>query len=213
MPASVLQRIIQTGIVPVIKIDSPEKAIGLGAALQAGGLDVAEITFRTDAAPESIRRLCSELPATLVGAGTVIDVEQAAQAIDSGAAFIVSPGYSDDIIEYCRSRNVLVIPGVNTPSGVQHGITRGVELFKLFPAEVSGGVRMIDALRGPFPQARFLPTGGINMDNVADYMRRPNVAAVGGSWMVPPDLVSIEDWDSITRLTQLAIDAAGIQHD
>ncbi|AFG37909.1 bifunctional 4-hydroxy-2-oxoglutarate aldolase/2-dehydro-3-deoxy-phosphogluconate aldolase [Spirochaeta africana] len=209
MSTSVLERIVASGIVPVIKIDSPEKVLGLGRALQAGGLAVAEITFRTDSAAASIQRMAAELPETLVGAGTVINRSQAEQAVAAGASFIVSPGYTDEVVEYCQEQNVLVIPGINTPTGVQYGISRGIQLFKLFPAEISGGVRMLDALRGPFPQASFLPTGGINMDNVADYIRRPNVVAVGGSWMVPPDLVAIEDWDSITRLSQLAVAAAG----
>ncbi|THB65536.1 MAG: bifunctional 4-hydroxy-2-oxoglutarate aldolase/2-dehydro-3-deoxy-phosphogluconate aldolase [Spirochaetaceae bacterium] len=207
MSNSALEKITATGIVPVVTIDSPEKVIGLGKALHIADISIAEITFRTAAAAESIRRLNKEMPEILVGAGTIVNINQAKQAIEAGAQFIVSPGYSDDIVKFCRDNDILVVPGVTTPTEVQYGLSQNVEIFKLFPAEISGGVKMLDALKGPFPQAKFIPTGGINQNNAADYIRRPNVLAVGGSWMVPPDLVSIEDWDSITRLGQLAVAA------
>ncbi len=207
MSNPILQRLIQHKAVPVVKIESAAHADGLGKALLKGDLPVAEITFRTDAAAKSINILAEKHPDILVGAGTIINPEQAEKAIKAGARFIVCPGYTDEVVEYCRKRHILVVPGVATPTEVQYGLSKGIQLFKLFPAEISGGVRLLDSLRGPFPQVQFIPTGGINMDNAADYMRRENVIAVGGSWMVPSDLIAIEDWDSITRLAQLALQA------
>ena len=205
--ADMHETIRNIGIVPVIKIDSPEQALPLGKALLAGGLPVAEITFRTAAGEEGIRILSSQLPQLLVGAGTITSVEAARRAIDAGAKFIVSPGYSDDVVEYCIQRNVTIYPGVNNPSEIQSAMRRGLSVLKFFPAEASGGVDMLDALSGPFPTLRFMPTGGIGMHNLASYIRKPYIVACGGSWMVKSDLINEGRWDEITRLSREAVAA------
>lgn len=193
------------GIVPVIKIDSPEQALPLGKALMAGGLPVAEVTFRTAAGEEGIRILSAELPGMLVGGGTILSVDAAKRAIDAGAKFIVSPGYSDEVVTYCMERNVPVYPGVTNPSQIQAAIRHGLTVLKFFPAEASGGIAMLDALSGPFPTIRFMPTGGIGMHNIADYIRKPYIVACGGSWMVKSDLINQGRWDEISRLCREAV--------
>jgi 2-dehydro-3-deoxyphosphogluconate aldolase / (4S)-4-hydroxy-2-oxoglutarate aldolase len=195
-----LQRIKNIGIIPVVKLNDAGKAKELAAALVKGHIPCAEITFRTPAAEESIRVISGELPETLVGAGTVISAELAKKAIDAGARFIVSPGFNPEVVDYCLSRNVPIIPGVNNPSNIEAALGKGLEVLKFFPAEASGGVAMLDALAGPFPQVQFMPTGGVGPSNLADYIRRPNVLAVGGSWMVKPGMIDSDDWNGIEKL-------------
>lgn len=201
----ILEKLGTIGLVPVVKIDDASKACGLAAALIAGGLPCAEVTFRTEAAADAIKNISKAYPQMLVGAGTVINVELAKKAIEAGAKFIVSPGFSPDVVDYCISQNVPIVPGVNNPSGVEAGLAKGLTTLKLFPAEASGGVNMLSSLAGPFPQVKFMPTGGIGMKNLADYAKCSNVHAIGGSWMVKADLIDNENWDEITRLCKEAV--------
>jgi 2-dehydro-3-deoxyphosphogluconate aldolase/(4S)-4-hydroxy-2-oxoglutarate aldolase len=195
-----LRKIRNIGIVPVVKLNDAQNAKRLGAALVKGRIPCAEITFRTAAAEESIRILSGESPELLVGAGTVINAELAKKAIEAGARFIVSPGFDPAVVDYCLSRGVPILPGVNNPSNIEDALGKGLDLLKFFPAEASGGVAMLDALAGPFPQVQFMPTGGIGPGNLADYIRRPNVFAVGGSWMVPSGMIESGDWEGVETL-------------
>jgi 2-dehydro-3-deoxyphosphogluconate aldolase/(4S)-4-hydroxy-2-oxoglutarate aldolase len=195
------------GLVPVIKIEDAKNAVPLGTALTAGGIPVAEVTFRTAAAEDSIRAMVAECPGLLVGAGTVINVELAKKAITAGAKFIVSPGFNPATVDYCLERGVPVLPGASNPSLIEAGLEKGLDVFKFFPAEASGGVAMIDALAAPFGAIKFVPTGGIDAANVGDYIKRDAVLAVGGSWMVKADLVAAGKWDDIRALCETAVAA------
>lgn len=201
----VFAKIKETKLVPVVKINDAKDAIPLGKALVAGGLPVAEITFRTDAAEESIRKLAAELPGLLVGAGTVLTTDQVDRAMDAGARFIVSPGFNPRIVDYCIAKKIPVIPGINSPSQVEMGIERGLTILKFFPAEASGGIQMLKALAGPYVGVKYIPTGGISADNLAAYLKLPCVFACGGSWMVKDELISSGQFDEITRLTAEAV--------
>jgi 2-dehydro-3-deoxyphosphogluconate aldolase / (4S)-4-hydroxy-2-oxoglutarate aldolase len=206
-----LDRIGEIGIVPVIKIegsgraDIAAKALGLGRALVSGGIPVAEVTFRTAAAPDAIEAMASELPGLLVGAGTVTSVELARSAAAAGAEFVVCPAWDEAVVDFCLGRGIPVLPGTSGPDGVARGLAKGLEAVKFFPAEASGGVAMLDALAGPFASMRFVPTGGIDASNVGAYARRAQVLAVGGSWMVKGDLVEAGDWKGIERLCREAV--------
>jgi len=202
---STLARLGEIGLVPVIKIDDASKATGLAAALLDGGLPCAEITFRSDAAADAIRAIAKAYPEMLVGAGTVINTELAQKAVDSGAKFIVAPGFNPSVVDWCLARKIPILPGVNNPSDIELCLERGLDALKFFPAEASGGVAMLDALAGPFGQVSFMPTGGIDQRNLADYARRSNVLAVGGSWMVKAELIKNEDWPAITALCREAL--------
>ena len=200
-----LQRLGEIGIVPVIRLESARRAAGLGRALVAGGLPVAEVTFRTAAAEDSIRAMCAEVPELIVGAGTVLSADQAARAVRAGARFIVSPAYVREVVDYCLEQGIPVLPGVVNPDGVAMGLAQGLEVLKFFPAGVSGGTGMLDALAGPFGSVKFIPTGGIDANNLGDYARRPNVLAIGGSWMVRSEYVETENWSGIERLCREAV--------
>jgi 2-dehydro-3-deoxyphosphogluconate aldolase/(4S)-4-hydroxy-2-oxoglutarate aldolase len=202
---TLLQRVSEIGLVPVIKLDSAKKAVGLGQALVKGGIPIAEVTFRTAAAEESIRAMSQEIPGLIVGAGTVITVDQVERAVRAGAKFIVSPAYVDSVVDYCVERDIPVLPGVVSPDGVAKGVNRGLEVMKFFPAGASGGTTMLDALAGPFGAVKFVPTGGIDASNVSSYARRSNVLAIGGSWMVRADLVEAENWSAIEALCRDAV--------
>jgi 2-dehydro-3-deoxyphosphogluconate aldolase/(4S)-4-hydroxy-2-oxoglutarate aldolase len=203
-----LATIRQTGIVPVIKLERAADALALGKALLEGGLPVAEVTFRTAAAPEAIRILRAEYPGLLVGAGTVLTPAQADTALAAGAAFAVTPGFNPRVVDHCQSRGLVVIPGVNAPSQVELGLERGLTLLKFFPAEASGGVKMLKALHGPYAEVSFLPTGGVEPANLASYLALPYVAAVGGSWMVPEHLLSAGRLAEVAALCAEAVRAA-----
>ena len=190
---------------PVIKLDSATKAIGLGRALVKGGIPVAEVTFRTAAAEDSIRAMNSELPGLLVGAGTVLTAGQAERAMAAGARFIVSPAFVDEVVDCCLERGVPVLPGIVNPDGVVRSLAKALEVVKFFPAGPSGGIAMLDALAAPFGGIKFLPTGGIDASNLSDYACRPHVHAIGGSWMVNAELVEAEDWGRIERLCREAV--------
>jgi 2-dehydro-3-deoxyphosphogluconate aldolase/(4S)-4-hydroxy-2-oxoglutarate aldolase len=202
---TLLQRVGEIGLVPVIRLDSARRAVGLGKALVQGGIPVAEVTFRTAAAEEAIRAMSAELPELLVGAGTVLTVDQAEAAIQAGARFIVSPCYVDAVVDYCLERKVPVLPGVVNPDGVAKGLARGLDVLKFFPAGASGGTAMLDALAGPFGSVKFIPTGGIDAGNLANYARRANVLAIGGSWMVRPELVEAENWEAVQAICREAV--------
>jgi 2-dehydro-3-deoxyphosphogluconate aldolase/(4S)-4-hydroxy-2-oxoglutarate aldolase len=187
------------GLVPVIKIDRPEDAVPLAHALLDGGLGCAEITFRTAAAAESIRRIADEARNMLVGAGTVLSVEHAEQAVEAGAQYIVSPGFDPTIVEWCQARKVPVLPGVVTPTEINMALARGLSLLKFFPAEEVGGARTLKALYGPYREVKFIPTGGIKPANLPEYLALPNVVACGGSWMATAEMLSGGQFAEIAR--------------
>lgn len=196
--------VLRRRIIPVVVIDELETAIPLAEALSAGGLPVAEVTLRTEAAAEAIRRVAAETE-ILVGAGTVVRPEQVDEAVEAGARFIVTPGFSARVVERCRELDVLVIPGVATATEVIEALVEGLDLLKLFPAEAAGGVALLRALQGPFPGVRWIPTGGLSASNAVSYLALPSVAAVGGSWMVAPELIAARDFAAVTRLAREAV--------
>jgi 2-dehydro-3-deoxyphosphogluconate aldolase/(4S)-4-hydroxy-2-oxoglutarate aldolase len=200
--AESLQKI---GIVPVIKIDDPARAVPLAQALIKGGIPCAEITFRTAQGDEAIRRIKAEVPDILVGAGTVLTAEQVDRAVDAGAAFAVSPGFNPATVERCREKGIPIFPGCSTPSDVEIALEAGLTDLKFFPAEQAGGLDYIKALCGPFPQVRFMPTGGINASNIASYLAFEKILACGGSWMVAADLLNAGNYEGITALCKEAV--------
>ena len=192
------------GVVPVVVLDDAEQAVPTAKALLKGGINAMEITFRTAAAKASIAKVAAEVPEMIVGAGTVVNVEQLHDAVEAGAKFIVSPGSDADVISEAAKLGVAMIPGVVTPSEIIMGLKLGVKVFKFFPAETFGGLKTLKALSGPFPQIKFNPTGGISQANAADYFKNPKVLAVGGSWMVSKDMVNAGDFDGITEKSAAA---------
>jgi 2-dehydro-3-deoxyphosphogluconate aldolase/(4S)-4-hydroxy-2-oxoglutarate aldolase len=201
----VLHTLGDLGLVPVVKIERVEDAVDLAGALLAGGLPCAEITFRTEAAEEAIRRICSSLPDMLVGAGTVLSVDQAERAVSAGAQFIVSPGFNQKVVDWCLENEIAVTPGVLTPTEIEMARERGLEILKFFPAEAMGGITTLKAIGAPYGDVKFVPTGGINRDNLAGYLALPNVHCCGGSWLVKANLISAGKFDEITQLTQDAM--------
>lgn len=195
------QRLQQIKIVPVIAINDAAHAVPLAKVLVENGLPCAEVTFRTDAAQESIRLMRDAYPDLLIGAGTVLTTQQVDQAISAGADFIVSPGLNPTTVRYCQQRGIAIVPGVNNPSLVEQAMELGLKTLKFFPAEPSGGVAMLKALSAVYP-VQFMPTGGVNPRNVADYLAIPSVVACGGTWMVPSDLMDSGNWDEIARLVR-----------
>ena len=201
-----IKQLSLVGLVPVIKVEDAADAVPLCRALANGGLPVAEITFRSDAAEEAIRRVHEELPEVILGAGTVLTTQQVDRAVDAGAAYIVSPGINPAIVKYCQEKGVPIVPGTANPSNVETALELGLTTVKFFPAEAVGGLKVIKAKSAPYGGISFLPTGGINEKNVCDYLAFPRVAAVGGSWMAPDDAVKAKDWDRIERLARSAVD-------
>lgn len=202
---NVLQRIYEIGIVPVIAIDDADKAVPLAKALVRGGLPAAEVTFRTAAAEEAIRRIVAEVPEMLVGAGTVLTKEQADRAIDAGVSFIVSPGFNPEITKYVIDKGMLMMPGTATPGEMEQAMSMGLSVVKFFPAEQNGGVAKLKAVAGPYQNLRWMPTGGVNEKNLLDYLKFNKIIACGGTWMVKKDLIEAENWDEIERLTRQAV--------
>jgi len=194
-------------IIPVVALERAADAARLADALVAGGLPCAEITFRTAAAADAIRALAGRADFS-VGAGTVLDLEQARRAADSGATFVVSPGLNPKVVRFCLDGGIPVLPGVCTPSDITLAFEMGLELLKFFPAEAMGGLKTLDALAGPFPMMRFVPTGGIDPRNLRDYLGHPRVAACGGSWMVKAGLIAEGRFADIARLTREAVELA-----
>jgi len=194
----------KTGVIPVIKLNNKNHAIPLANALLDGGILCAEITFRSSVAEEAIREMSKKVPKILVGAGTVISIEQAEKAINAGAKFLVSPGFNPKIVDFAISKNIPMFPGINDPSAIEAALEKGLTTLKFFPAELSGGCGMLKAFSGPFPQVQFIPTGGIKISNLSNYLSLTNVMAVGGSWLVKPEMIEDNQFDEITRLASEA---------
>ncbi|MSA00778.1 bifunctional 4-hydroxy-2-oxoglutarate aldolase/2-dehydro-3-deoxy-phosphogluconate aldolase [Lactonifactor sp. BIOML-A3] len=209
MNNNLLQQIEKYKIVPVVKVERAGDTGRLCEALSTGGLPVAEITFRTPAAREAISAAVKEFPQMIVGAGTIVNVEQAKMAVDAGAQFLVSPGISHKVIEYALNQNIMIFPGACTPTEVMRIMEYGLSVAKFFPAQQYGGLSTIKALSAPFSDIRFMPTGGISAANVKEYLAFPKIAACGGSWMVRPELIAEGRYDEIRRLTEEAVGLVG----
>lgn len=204
----ILEQIARLRIIPVVVIEDETAAEPLARALQEGGLPTMEITFRTDAARGALTRIAKSCPDVLLGAGTVLTVEQAKTAVGCGAKYIVSPGLNSRVVEYCLLNNITVTPGVVTPTEIGSAIDLGLDVVKFFPAEAVGGLPYLKAVSAPFRKMRFIPTGGIDETNLAKYLTFPPVVACGGSWMVKSDLVLAKKFDEITRLAARAVSVA-----
>lgn len=196
-------------LVPVVVLEDAKDAVSLAKSLIEGGLPCAEVTFRTAAAEESIRKMTEAFPEMLVGAGTVLTTEQVDRAVAAGAKFIVSPGFNPRIVDYCLDKGIPMIPGCCTPSDIEQALERGLEVVKFFPAEAAGGVPMLKALAGPYRNVRFMPTGGIGPANLKNYLALPAVLACGGSWMVKESLVNAGEFDKIRELTMETVKLSG----
>ncbi len=205
----VLRTIQNHGLVPVIKLETADAAEPLAETLRDAGLPLAEVTFRTGAAEQSIRRIAAKVPDVLVGAGTILTIDQVKQAVDAGAAFIVTPGFNPRVVEYCVKNRIPITPGINNPTGVESALEFGLTTLKFFPAEASGGVAMLKALSGPYGEVRYIPTGGVNAKNLGQYLSLKNVAAVGGSWMVPADRIAQGEFEQVAQLTRDAVRLVG----
>jgi 2-dehydro-3-deoxyphosphogluconate aldolase/(4S)-4-hydroxy-2-oxoglutarate aldolase len=201
-------QIAKIGIVPVIKIDDPEKAAALARALLAGRIPCMEVTFRTSAGEEALRRINREVPEMLLGAGTVLTTDQVDRAVDAGARFLVSPGYNPRVVAHALERKIPIVPGCCTPSDMEMAIEAGLTVVKFFPAEQAGGLEYIKAVAAPYTMLSFLPTGGINAQNLAKYLGFKKVLACGGSWMAGADLINAGDFAKITALSKEAADIA-----
>lgn len=201
----ILKRVFELGIVPVIAINDVEKAVPLAKALCRGGLAAAEITFRTDCAAEAIKRIREEVPDMLVGAGTVLTKEQVDGALTAGSQFIVTPGFNPEIVKYALEKGAIIMPGTATPGEMEQAMTLGLDVVKFFPAEQNGGVAKLKAVAAPYSKLRFMPTGGVNAQNLVDYIKFPKILACGGTWMVKKELIDAENWDEIVRLTEEAV--------
>ncbi len=197
--------IARYGVVPVVVLNDPAEALPVADALLKGGLPVAEVTFRTAAAEEAIRIIAAERPAMLVGAGTVLTIDQVDRAVAAGAKFIVCPGFDPEIVDYCIGKNIPVFPGCTTASEVAWGVKRGLTVLKFFPAEQCGGVATIKALCAAYVGVKFMPTGGIGPKNLKDYLSCDKIVCCGGSWMVKGDLIKAGRFDEIERLSKEAV--------
>lgn len=202
---SMEEKIEALGVVPVVVLEDAKDAEPLAKALVEGGLPVAEVTFRTAAAEESIKKMAAAYPDMLVGAGTVLTIEQVDRAVAAGAKFIVSPGFDPEIVDYCLEKGYPVFPGIITPSELAQAVKRGLKVVKFFPAEQFGGVSTIKALAAPYTNVRFMPTGGVNAKNLPDYLGFKKIIACGGSWMVKGDLVKAGEFDKIKEMTAEAV--------
>ncbi len=204
----IVRRIELLGVVPVIAINDVENAVPLAKALCRGGLPAAEITFRTDCAAEAIRRIRTEVPEMLVGAGTVLTEEQVDGALEAGSEFIVTPGFNPAIVKYALSKGAVIMPGTATPGEMEQAMSLGLDIVKFFPAEQNGGVAKLKAVSAPYSKLRFMPTGGVNEKNISSYLSFEKILACGGTWMVKKDLIDRKDWDGIEKLTREAVMAA-----
>ena len=193
------------GVVPVVVLNDAKDALPLAKALVEGGLACAEVTFRTDAAEESIRLMSEAYPEMLVGAGTVLTIDQVNRAVKAGAKFIVSPGFDPEIVDYCLENNIPVFPGCVTPSEVAQAVKRGLKVVKFFPAEQAGGIAMIKAMAAPYTMVKFMPTGGISTKNLADYLSCDKILCCGGSWMVKGDMIKAGEFDKICTMAKEAV--------
>ena len=197
---TVLERLANSIVVPVVVIDDAKDAVPTAKALAAGGVDVMEITFRTAAAPDAIKAVSESCPEVLVGAGTVLNLDQCKLAIAQGAKFIVSPGFDAEVVQYCIDNGIAVTPGCVTPIEITMAVNRGLKVVKFFPANVYGGLKAMKNLSGPFGGVKFLPTGGVNAGNIKEYIDAPFIHAVGGSWVCPKADIAAGNWDKITAL-------------
>ena len=202
---SIQEKIAGFGVVPVVVLENADDALPLAQALINGGLPCAEVTFRTAAAEESIRRIAQAYPDMFVGAGTVLSVEQVDKAVAAGAKFIVAPGFDPEVVDYCLSKDIPVFPGCVTPSEITQAVKRGLKVVKFFPAGNFGGVSTIKALAGPFVGLKVMPTGGVNAKNLPEYLGCKAVIACGGSWMVKGDLIKAGEFDKIEEMTKEAV--------
>ena len=202
------ERFEDFGVVPVVVLDDVKDALPLAKALTEGGLPCAEVTFRTEAAEESIKVMAEAYPDMVVGAGTVLTIEQVDAAVKAGAKFIVSPGFDPEIVDYCLKKEIPIFPGCVTPSEVAQAVKRGLKVVKFFPAEPAGGVAMIKAMAAPYNQLRFMPTGGIGTQNLKDYLEFNKIICCGGSWMVKADLIKNGEFEKICKLTKEAKELA-----
>lgn len=203
MKDKTVEIIKNNSIIPIATIDSPAKASPLAKALYSGGFNIIEVTLRTDSALESIREIKQNYPDFYVGAGTVKTIAQCEDAIKNGASFIVSPGFSEKIANYCAETDILYLPGCITPTEITKALEHDINIVKYFPSNLYNGINGMKALRGPFPEISFVPTCGINLENLVDYIREPFVLAAGGSWACPKDLIEREEFDRISELCQL----------
>ena len=201
----IIERISNIGIVPVVKVNKIAHAIPMMQALYDGGIDAAEITFRSEHAKEAIEIVSKTIPNMLVGAGTVLNVEQAKAACDAGASFIVTPGFNAKVVEWCIENNIPVLPGISTASELETALSYGITTVKFFPAESSGGAKKIKDLSAPYQHVKFLPTGGIGLSNMHEYLSLPSVLAIGGSFMIPENLVNDENWEELSKLSRQAV--------
>lgn len=204
----IIEQFEKDKIVPVVVIEDASKAKSLAKALLEGGLSCAEVTFRTGAAADAIHEMLEAYPEMTVGAGTVLTIQQVDQAVKAGAKFIVSPGFDEEIVDYCLEHEIPVFPGCVTASEVAKAVKRGLKTVKFFPAEQAGGISVIQALAAPYPMIRFMPTGGINRQNLESYLTKKCVFCCGGSWMVKNDLIEQGNFDAIRQMTEEAVEIA-----
>lgn len=202
--STIAQQLAEVKVIPVIALERAEDIIPLGKALMENGLPAAEITFRSDAAVEAIRLLRESQPDMLIGAGTVLNRDQALQAKEAGATFVVSPGFNANTVKACQDIGITIIPGVNNPTAVEAALEIGLTTLKFFPAEASGGINMLKSLLAPYTNIQVMPTGGVNTKNVKDYLALDRVLACGGTWMVDPKLINEKRWEEIGRLAKEA---------
>lgn len=202
------EQFYEYAVVPVVVLNDTKDALPLAEALIKGGLPCAEVTFRTEAAEESIRLMCEKYPEMLVGAGTVLTIDQVDRAVAAGAKFIVSPGFDPEIVDYCLEKGIAVFPGCITPSEVAQAVKRGLKVIKFFPAEQAGGVAMIKAMAAPYTTVKFMPTGGISAKNLKDYLSCDKIVCCGGSWMVKGDMIKNGEFDKIAEMTKEAVELA-----
>jgi len=203
--SELLDRMSNIGIVPVAVLDDAETAVPVAKALREGGINCAEVTFRTAAAEESIKKMTTSFPDMLIGAGTVLSIEQVNRAVNAGAKFIVTPGYNPTVVNYCIENQIPIIPGCMDTNAIEMALEAGLDTVKFFPAEASGGIKMMKALAGPYVNLKYLPTGGINSDNLVDYLSYNKTIACGGSWMVKPALVKEGRYEEIVNISKQAI--------
>lgn len=208
MAANITQTLETVPVVPLVQADDPAVAVKTSRALAAGGLTVVEVVFRTDRALECLKAVSEEVSEMIAGAGTVLSASQAEAAFDAGARFIVSPGLDDGVIAVAKERDAPVYPGILTPSELQHAFNLGLGVVKFFPASIAGGIPALKALSSVFRSMRFMPTGGISPDNLADYLSVPAVLACGGSWLTPADAIASNDYEKITTLATEALQIA-----
>ena len=194
-----LQKVKNAKVIPVLKFENTEDAMNTINALSAGGIQIAEITYRTEKASECIKMISQKFPDMLVGAGTITNVKKAKDAVLNGAKFIVMPGYDKKTVSWCIRKKIPVVPGVATPSEIMKAVNKGINVLKLFPAEVSGGIKLLRALKGPFYDVNFIPTGGITSENAKEYLALSNVIAVGGTGIAGEDAVKNKQWQLITQ--------------